>query len=90
MEEPLDGLAVGLVAELPRQLEYPGGAGGRHADPAAAAVDLGVSVLGGGSLRRRLLGLLREVEAVVVVVTTRRAGFGGGSVVCGGGTRLFR
>lgn len=44
-EEPLDGLAVGAVAELAGELEDAGGGERRHADPAAAAVDLGVAVL---------------------------------------------
>ncbi|EAZ25173.1 hypothetical protein OsJ_08973 [Oryza sativa Japonica Group] len=46
-EEPLDGLAVGLVAELAGELEDAGGADDGHADAAAAAVDLAVAVLGG-------------------------------------------
>ncbi|KAL2339371.1 hypothetical protein Fmac_007311 [Flemingia macrophylla] len=45
-EEPLDGLAVGLVAELPRELEDAGGADDGHANAAAAAVHLAVAVLG--------------------------------------------
>ena len=45
-EEPLDGLAVGLVAELARELEDAGGADDRHANAAPAAVDLAVAVLG--------------------------------------------
>lgn len=54
LEQPLNGFAVGLVAELPRELENSGGAGGRHADPAATAVNLGVPVLSGSSLGRWL------------------------------------
>uniref|UniRef100_A0A0D9YKK7 Uncharacterized protein n=1 Tax=Oryza glumipatula TaxID=40148 RepID=A0A0D9YKK7_9ORYZ len=46
-EEPLDGLAVGLVAELAGELEDASGADDGHADAAAAAVDLAVAVLGG-------------------------------------------
>ena len=49
-EEPLDRLAVGAVAELARELENARGAERWHADAAAAAVYLGVAVLGGGSL----------------------------------------
>lgn len=47
LEEPLDGLAVGLVAQFTGELEDTGGAGGGHADAATAAVDLGVAVFGG-------------------------------------------
>lgn len=47
LEEPLDGLAVGLVAELAGQLEDAGGARGRHADAPPPSVNLGVAVLGG-------------------------------------------
>jgi len=47
LEEPLDGLAVGLVAQFSGQLENPGGAGGGHSNSAAAAVDFGMPVLGG-------------------------------------------
>jgi len=50
LEEPLDGLAVGLMAQFSGELENPSGAGGRHSNSAAAAVDFGVPVLG-GSLR---------------------------------------
>lgn len=46
LEQPLDGLAVGLVTQLARELEDPSGTEGRHSDTAATAVDLGVSVLG--------------------------------------------
>lgn len=60
LEQPLDGGAVVLVAQLARELKDTGGAGRRHSDPTAAAVDLGVPVLGRGPLRRRLLGLLRR------------------------------
>ena len=56
LEEPLDGLSFGLVAELARKLEDAGGAECRHANAVPAAVHLGVAVLGGGSLRWRLLG----------------------------------
>ena len=49
-EEPLDGLAVGLVAELTRELEDARRAYDRHANAASAAVDFAVTVLG-----RRLL-----------------------------------
>lgn len=63
------------MAELPCELEHPGGAEGRHADAAPSAVHLRVSVLGRGSLGRRLLrGLGRDdlelllAGAVVVVV----------------------
>jgi len=47
LEEPLDGLAIGLVAQFSGQLENPSGAGGGHSNSAAAAVDFGVPVLGG-------------------------------------------
>lgn len=46
-EEPLDGLAIGLVAELARELEDAGGADDWHPYTAAAAVDFAVTVLGG-------------------------------------------
>ncbi|KAJ4838861.1 hypothetical protein Tsubulata_010895 [Turnera subulata] len=49
-EEPLDGLAVGFVAELAGQLEDPGGAYDGHPDSPSPAVHLAVTVLG-----RRLL-----------------------------------
>lgn len=55
LEQPLDGLTVGLVAELPGQLEDPGGAEGRHSDAAAAAVHLRVAVFRRCSLRWWLL-----------------------------------
>lgn len=52
LQQPLHGLAVGLVAELPRELEDPSGAERGHPDPAAPAVDLGVAVLVGAPLGR--------------------------------------
>lgn len=55
-EEPLDGLPVGAVAELPGQLEDPGGAHGRHPDSPSPTVDFGVAVPG-----RRGLSGLREL-----------------------------
>lgn len=58
MEQPLDGFAVGFVAQLSGKLEDPGGASGWHADAAAAAVDFGVAILGGGPLGWRLFGCL--------------------------------
>jgi len=45
-EEPLDGLAVGLVAELARELEDARRAYDRHANTPPPAVDLAVTVLG--------------------------------------------
>lgn len=51
-EQPLDGLTVGLVAELARQLEHPRRARRRHPDPPPPPLHLGVSVL-----RRWSLGL---------------------------------
>lgn len=61
LEEPLDGLAVRPVAQLSGQLEHPGRALGRHADPPSPPVHLRVSVLRGGPLRwpDGLLGLRR-------------------------------
>lgn len=50
-EEPLDGLAVGAVAELAGQLEDPSRAHGRHPDPPASPVDLRVAVPGRGGRR---------------------------------------
>ena len=47
LEEPLDGLSVGLVTQFPGQLENPSSTGGGHSDSAAAAVNLGMPVLGG-------------------------------------------
>lgn len=47
MEEPLDGLAVGFVAQFSGELENPSGAGGWHSNSATATVDFGVAVLGG-------------------------------------------
>uniref|UniRef100_A0A804P124 Uncharacterized protein n=1 Tax=Zea mays TaxID=4577 RepID=A0A804P124_MAIZE len=47
LQQPLDGLAVGLVAQLPRELEHPRRAQRRHPYPAPAALHLGVAVLGG-------------------------------------------
>ncbi|KAJ6831761.1 transcription factor TCP14 [Iris pallida] len=75
LEEPLDGLPVGLVAELPGELEDAGGAEGRHAYAPPAALDLGVPVLGGAPLGR---GLLRGVGG----------GGGGGEAVLGLGLLL--
>lgn len=49
-EEPLDGLAVGLVAELAGELEDTCGADDWHADATTSAVDLAVSVLSRGFL----------------------------------------
>lgn len=73
MEEPLDGLPFGLVAQLPGQLEDPGGAGGRHPDPPTSAVHLGVAVLA-GALRRVQLGPGGDREGGV-------DGCGGGKVL---------
>ena len=47
VEEPLDGLAVGLVAQFSGQLEDPGGAQDGHADAAPPAIHLGVPVFRG-------------------------------------------
>lgn len=58
-EEPLDGLAVGLVPELARQLEDTCGADDRHADAAAAAVDLRVAVFRGRFLDGDSRGAVR-------------------------------
>lgn len=55
-EEPLDGLAVGFVAELSGQLEDSSGAYDRHADSPPSPVDFAVSVLG----RRFLDGVKRS------------------------------
>ncbi|VFQ90527.1 unnamed protein product [Cuscuta campestris] len=55
LEEPLDGLAVGLVAEFAGELEDPGGAEGGHADSPATAVDLLVPVFVGAPLDEMLL-----------------------------------
>lgn len=73
LQQPLHRLAVGLVAELPRELEDPRGAERGHPDPAAPAVDLGVAVLVGGPLgRERLLPPVprrrRHLELLLVVV----------------------
>lgn len=54
VEEPLDGLAVGLVAQFAGELEDAGGAEGGHADSAAAAVHFLVAVLVGGALGGQL------------------------------------
>ncbi|KAM1037049.1 hypothetical protein FF1_031956 [Malus domestica] len=43
-DEPLDGLAVGLVAELTCELEDTCCADDGHADAAAPSIDLAVSV----------------------------------------------
>lgn len=51
-EEPLNGLAIGLVAELTSELEHSGGADYGHADAAAATVDFAMTVLGGRLLDR--------------------------------------
>ncbi|RDY03106.1 hypothetical protein CR513_13341, partial [Mucuna pruriens] len=51
-KEPLDGLTVGLVTQLPRELENTGGAYDGHPYTAAASVDLAVTVLRGGLLDR--------------------------------------
>jgi len=56
LEEPLYGLAVGLVSELPRELEDSGGAESGHSNSTAAAVDFGVAVFGGGSFGWWLFG----------------------------------
>lgn len=45
-EEPLDGLAIGLVSELTCELEHTCGADDRHPDASASSVDLAVPVLG--------------------------------------------
>ena len=80
LEEPPDGLAVGLMTELARELEDARGADDRHANAAAAAVDLAVAVLG----RRFLDGeggggwLLVVVDNCVVVGVV-----GGGDGVSG-------
>ena len=57
LEEPLDGFAVRLVAQLAGQLEDAGGAEGRHSDAPPAPVHLRVPVLGRGALRRRLFAV---------------------------------
>lgn len=44
LEKPLDGFAVGLVAELSRQLKNPSGAESRHPDPPSSPVDFRVTV----------------------------------------------
>lgn len=46
-EEPLDGLAVGLVTKLASELEDTGGTNDGHADAPPSAVDLAVAVLCG-------------------------------------------
>jgi hypothetical protein len=46
LQQPLDGLAVGLVAELAGQLEHPRRAQRRHPNPPPPPVHLGVPVLG--------------------------------------------
>ncbi|PON60337.1 hypothetical protein PanWU01x14_153230, partial [Parasponia andersonii] len=87
-EEPLDGLAVGSVAELPGQLEDTGRAHGRHPNPAASPVHLGVAVprsgSGGGFSRNGDLGFgsrggRYDGGGVGVEVV---AGGGGGVVEC--------
>ncbi|KAG0470974.1 hypothetical protein HPP92_015520 [Vanilla planifolia] len=45
LEQPLYGLAIGLVAKFTGELEDSGGARGRHADAPAPAFYLGVTVL---------------------------------------------
>lgn len=74
-EEPLDGLAVGAVAELACELENARGAERRHSDAAAAAVNLGVAVLGGA--RDGGGGPLSDGKC-------RRSGRGIGGGSCGG------
>ena len=59
LEEPLDGFAVRLVAQLAGQLEDAGGAEGRHSDAPPAPVHLRVPVLRRGALRRRLFAVRR-------------------------------
>lgn len=44
VEEPLDGFPVGLVAQLPGELENAGCADGGHADPTTTAVNFDMSV----------------------------------------------
>jgi len=73
LQQPLHGLAVGLVAELPRELEDPRGAQRGHPDPAAPAVDLGVAVLVGAPLgRERLLpplpGLRHHLQLLLLLL----------------------
>lgn len=48
MQKPLNGLAVGFMAEFSGQLEDSGGAESGHANPPAAAVNFGVAVFVGG------------------------------------------
>lgn len=55
LQKPLDGLAVGFVAQFPGQLKDPSGTGGRHSNATPTAVNLGVAVLG-GSLDWRVRG----------------------------------
>lgn len=65
LKEPLDGLSIRLVSELTRELKDSGSTGRRHTDPAASAIDLGVAVLCGSPLWRRLFGLVGQVEVVI-------------------------
>ncbi|PON41225.1 hypothetical protein PanWU01x14_291240, partial [Parasponia andersonii] len=60
LQEPPDGLTVGLVAELPGQLEDPGRASRGHSDPPAAALNFPVPVLRRRPLRRRRRHLSRH------------------------------
>ena len=91
LEQPLDGLAVGLVTQFARELEDPSGAECRHSDTAASAVDLGVSVLGRSSLRGWLLGGFCG-GAAADARGLDGVGFDGadgkGRVAGGGGTRI--
>lgn len=59
-EKPLDGLTIGFVTQLARELENTCGANDGHANTASTAVNLAVTVLGGRLLdgeTRRLLPL---------------------------------
>jgi hypothetical protein len=58
-----DGVAVALVPWLPRQLEDPGRARRRHADPSSAALHLGVPVATPPSAPTRIIYLPRTGDA---------------------------
>lgn len=89
LKEPLDGLSVRLVSQFTRELKHSGSTRRRHADPAASAIDLGVAVLGGSPLRRRLFGLLRQVEVVISSRSSSNSSCSYDAVPGSGGTRLF-
>ena len=69
MKKPLDGFAVGLVAELTGELENSSSTKRRHPGTAAAAIHFGVAVFGGGPLGRGLLrGLGRRLGIVFLLL----------------------